>query len=111
MPWETSRRRKDPPYWPKLRAEILTRANNMCEHTQVEQSPQGTRTVRCTYPAKDVDHIVNLANGGTDAPTNLQALCEWHHKRKTSQEATEARAKAPRLTERRPKPKHPGLID
>ena len=109
MPWETSRRRKDPPYWSKLRAEILTRANNMCEHTQEETSPQGSRTVRCTYPAKDVDHIVNLAKGGTDSHDNLQALCTWHHKQKTQAEARAARGPAP--TERRPRESHPGLVD
>ena len=32
----------------------------------------------------DVDHIVALENGGTDDDDNLQILCEWHHKKKTS---------------------------
>jgi len=112
MPWDTSRRRKDPPYWPKLRQAVLARALNMCEHTHLEESPLGSRTVRCTYPAQDIDHIVNLAQGGTDELSNLQALCDWHHKRKTQAEAKAARdAKGPKPTERRASPPHPGLVD
>ena len=83
----------------------------MCEHTHLEQSPQGSTTLRCTYPAQDVDHIVNVANGGSNSLDNLQALCDWHHKRKTQQEAQAARKAKGIYTERRAKPKHPGLID
>jgi 5-methylcytosine-specific restriction endonuclease McrA len=37
--------------------------------------------------------------------TNLQLLCEHHHKQKTAQEA--AKARKPR-TERHPRERHPG---
>jgi 5-methylcytosine-specific restriction protein A len=33
------------------------------------------------------DHIVPLAEGGTDAPTNIQALCQMCSDAKTAQEA------------------------
>ena len=108
MPWDTSRRRKDPPYWPKLRQAVLARALGMCEHTEIKTSPLGETTTRCTYPAQDIDHIVNLASGGTDELSNLQALCDWHHKRKTQQEASKNR---PVYRERRPPTRHPGLMD
>lgn len=35
-------------------------------------------------PATDVDHIVPRAQGGTDAPENLQPLCHACHSRKTA---------------------------
>lgn len=108
MPWESSRRRKDPPHWSKLRQIVLERALGMCEHTQVDESPHGTTTTRCTYPAQDVDHKINLASGGTDELDNLQALCDWHHKRKTQQEARAAR---PVHRERRGSESHPGLVE
>jgi len=111
MPWETSRRRKDPPGWSKIRTAVLTRANGMCEHTHLEESPQGSTTLRCTYPAQDVDHIVNVANGGSNSLDNLQALCDWHHKRKTQTEAQAARKAKGIQTERRATPRHPGLLD
>ena len=34
--------------------------------------------------ATDVDHIIALAKGGTNALTNLQTLCHACHSRKTA---------------------------
>jgi 5-methylcytosine-specific restriction endonuclease McrA len=96
--WDSSKRRPDPPYWPALRRQIIARAKGLCEHSD-----------GCTYTGQDVDHILNLAKGGTDASDNLQLLCAWHHKRKTSKEASEARG--PRESIYRKKEAHPGLID
>jgi 5-methylcytosine-specific restriction protein A len=31
---------------------------------------------RCGAPAEHVDHIMPVAAGGTDHPSNLQALCQ-----------------------------------
>ncbi len=104
MPWETSRRRKDPANWPQLKALIWQRAGGMCEHIS-EPDLLSEHGERCTYKGKDVDHIVNVAKGGSDDPSNLQLLCDWHHKQKTAREAAEARK--PR-TERHPRERHPG---
>lgn len=38
----------------------------------------------CGAPATEVDHIVSLRNGGTNAAANLQALCKPCHARKTA---------------------------
>ncbi|MCX0337428.1 HNH endonuclease [Acinetobacter radioresistens] len=35
----------------------------------------------------ELDHIVNVAQGGTDDETNLQSLCVECHKKKTSKES------------------------
>ena len=60
----------------------------------------------CGAPAHQVDHIIEIADGGDNHPDNLQLLCDPHHNRKTraSQEAwnagprrnTSARAQAKR---------------
>lgn len=57
----------------------------------------------CGWRARDVDHIVN---NDDDSPSNLQAICSWHHKRKTAQEGNAARW-AQRET--RTPEAHPGL--
>lgn len=105
--WDSSPRRKDPPGWYNIRRAVIARAMGQCEHYETLSGPHQVAT-RCSYPGKDVDHIINLANGGTDDLTNLQLLCEWHHKRKTQ---AEARANRKPRTERRPAEKHPGIID
>lgn len=94
--WDSSKRPPHPPQWPQLRSQVIARAHGLCEHDD------------CNYPGKDVDHIINLANGGTHALNNLQLLCTWHHKQKTAREAAEARKPRPR--EARQKPQHPGYV-
>lgn len=44
----------------------------------------------CTGTATQVDHIINLAAGGTDHPHNKRAICPLCHRRKTAHEAAEA---------------------
>lgn len=105
MPWDSSKRRQDPPGWKALRQQVITRAQGQCEHTPPATGPSQF-SARCVYPGRDVDHIINLAQGGTDDPSNLQLLCEWHHKQKTQ---AEAKANRPRRTERHPGEKHPGI--
>lgn len=107
MPWQSSRRRKDPPGWANIRQAVIQRAMGQCEYTPPASASPGNPQ-RCGFPGTDVDHIINLAQGGTDDLPNLQLLCPWHHKQKTAQEARAARTIR---TERRPKEKHPGLID
>ena len=36
--------------------------------------------------AKEVDHILAKANGGTDDPNNLQSICVACHREKTAKE-------------------------
>lgn len=105
--WDTSTRRKDPPGWAKTRKLVVARAMGQCEHYDTLTGPHQTAT-RCAYPGRDVDHIINLAQGGTDDLSNLQLLCEWHHKRKTQEEARRNRKP---ISEQRPAEKHPGILD
>ena len=110
MPWESSNRRKDPPGWANLRRIVIERALAQCQHHDEQPHPTiggQTVSIRCGFPGKDVDHILNVADGGTDDLSNLQLLCEWHHKRKTQ---AEAKAKRVKRTERHPGERHPGII-
>lgn len=106
MGWETSRRRKDPPGWSKLREFTINRALGLCEAMEIDRLSDNPEPQRCTYQGTDVDHIVNVARGGTDHPDNLQLLCSWHHKQKTAREAS---ANRPRVTEKHKREAHPGL--
>lgn len=38
---------------------------------------------QCGAPAHEVDHIVEVADGGGNNPSNLQLLCDEHHRSKT----------------------------
>jgi 5-methylcytosine-specific restriction endonuclease McrA len=57
-------------------------------------------------PSTEADHIVPVAEGGTDAVTNGQGLCTTCHAEKTKQE--QARGMQRRSLHRTPAP-HPGL--
>jgi len=64
--------------WVKLRAMILLRDEYLCKPCQHE----GYLT-----KATQVDHIKYKARGCTGDHSNLQAICEPCHKRKTRKEA------------------------
>lgn len=64
--------------WDKLRAQILRRDRHLCQPCYATGRPE---------PASQVDHIVPKAQGGTDDPNNLQAICKDCHKVKTSKES------------------------
>lgn len=66
--------------WQKLRQHILRRDKYLCQPC--------LEAGRITE-AKDVDHIINKAQGGTDEPENLQAICGACHKAKTQRESME----------------------
>ncbi len=51
--------------WRQTRAQILYRDAYRC--------------VLCGHAAHEVDHIVPVADGGTDAPANLRSLCHACH--------------------------------
>lgn len=61
--------------WERKRQRIFLRDNYTCQH--------------CFRPTVDLecDHIVNLAQGGSDDDSNLQSLCVPCHKIKTAKEA------------------------
>ena len=69
--------------WQQLRKRILARDKGLCQQCLKAGKYR---------PARDVDHIVHKANGGTDDVSNLQSLCSACHKAKT---ATEARYAQP----------------
>jgi 5-methylcytosine-specific restriction protein A len=75
---------KLPHNWKALREIIAERAGYQCQDTMRD----GTR---CPDKGTECDHIVNIRAGGTHDIDNLQWLCQWHHKRKTSKESQEAR--------------------
>ena len=65
----------------------------------------------CGGVATTVNHIVERANGGTDDPTNLEAICNACHDRLTAQ-ANQARARQRATAKREAKRKnHPGRRD
>lgn len=59
----------------------------------------------CYSPLAAVDHIIPMAEGGSDALDNLQGLCQAHHDQKTAEEAARGRA---RRSGKRPPKRHPG---
>lgn len=63
--------------WRRKRAAILVRDKYTCQVCQIVTLDL------------EVDHIVNIAQGGTDDDANLQALCVACHQAKTAREATQ----------------------
>lgn len=68
--------------WDKTRRRILERDKGLCQPCLM--------TGRVTL-ARQVDHKVPKAEGGTDDDANLQAICVECHKLKTQAEALRAR--------------------
>jgi 5-methylcytosine-specific restriction protein A len=97
---DSTRRHALPPDWPQRRNAVRRRANGRCEGR--------VRGVRCPNRGAECDHITPHTEGGTDDLSNLQWLCTPCHKRKTGQEAAQARA-AIRNRRFRPPDPHPGL--
>lgn len=51
------------------------------------------RDLGCLVAATEVDHVIPIAQGGTDDPNNLQSTCSACHRRKTQHEAAASRKK------------------
>lgn len=68
--------------WVRTRVRILTRDSGLCQPC--------LRAGQVTL-AKQVDHIIAKAAGGTEDDDNLQAICTACHKIKTAAEALQAR--------------------
>lgn len=66
--------------WRRLRAMVLKRDGYLCKCDDCKAS--GDLLI-----AHEVDHIVPLAEGGTDDLSNLRAINRDHHKTKTQAEA------------------------
>lgn len=65
----------------------------------------------CLGQATTVNHIVERVDGGTDDPSNLEALCDACHDRRTA-EGNRKRAAARRAAKNEAKRKnHPGRKD
>jgi 5-methylcytosine-specific restriction protein A len=60
--------------WEKLRKVVLQRDRHLC---------QPCLEAKRFTPANQVDHILAKANGGTDDPANLRAICSPCHTKKT----------------------------
>ena len=99
MGWETSdRKSRLPSDWPVRRVRVLRRDGYRCQ-------ARDSMGVKCNAPANQVDHIIPNDDDDYD---NLQALCRWHHARKSSHEGVAARK--PRSSRYRDPESHPGLI-
>jgi 5-methylcytosine-specific restriction protein A len=68
--------------WARLRAQVLS-ANPLCVHCQREGRVEA---------ATEVDHVVPLWEGGSDALGNLAATCGPCHALKTADEARRRQA-------------------
>lgn len=103
MPWSTAnkspRAARLPPDWRRRRAHVLRRDGYRCQ-------ARDYLGALCGEPANQCDHMVR---GDDHSLANLQALCEWHHRRKTAQEGGRASARARVPREREPE-RHPGFL-
>lgn len=98
MPWDTSNRKAELPHdWQARRIRVLRRDSYRCQ----ARDSQGRV---CGAWANQVDHIERGNNHDED---NLQALCRWHHARKSSAEGNAAKKPRPRR-EREPE-RHPAF--
>lgn len=103
MPSQGRRSAPLPKGWHRIRQRILRRDGWVCQWLVATGG-------LCGEPANQVDHKVGAAQGGDDhSDSNLWALCEWHHNRKTGGEASAVAHTRP--PKRRPTEGHPGLIN
>jgi hypothetical protein len=97
MPWTSSTRsQRLPKDWRSICRRILNRDAHRCQTIRVDTGQP------CHQPARQVDHITP---GDNHHPSNLQAICDWHHAKKSSAEGNQARHGKPRSA-----PVHPGLL-
>lgn len=71
-------------HWQQLRQAILGRDMHLCQPCKAK----GRATI-----AKQVDHIIPKAKGGSDDPENLQAICIACHDAKSDAEAAEGQGR------------------
>jgi 5-methylcytosine-specific restriction protein A len=97
MPWNNDRTRY-PADWANRRREVIARASGQCEEPG------------CISAGTEVDHIKNIANGGTHDLNNLRLLCSPCHKQKTVLEAAAGRSRHA-AQGYHPREKHPGMVN
>ncbi|GAF47378.1 HNH endonuclease [Rhodococcus wratislaviensis] len=98
MAWKNGNSRTSTPQWRRLKKLVIERDGNVCQQCGADG----------TVVALELDHIINVREGGTDDPSNARLLCKPHHQAKTQAEALRgAQRKRARL--KLPTPKHPGL--
>lgn len=103
--WQGSDRRSQlPPDWPAVVLRILKRDHHRCQWVRYDTDK------RCLRHATDVDHILPYSQGGTDVDANLQALCPYHHKKKSGREGGLASGISRRAARDAAVPLHPGLM-
>ena len=100
----SNRARTLPKDWPARVAHVLRRDARRCQWVRTDTGS------RCLGRARDVDHIISHADGGTDDYSNLQALCPYHHGKKSGREGGLASGRSRAATAAAKKPLHPGLI-
>ena len=66
--------------WMKVREEVMNRDCGICQTCKRNGNVSA---------ATQVDHIIPLHQGGTDARNNLEAICDECHKVKTAAELKE----------------------
>lgn len=97
--WHTSNRRSRlPKDWTKRVAAVKERDGGRCRQIL----PSGAR---CPRPGRDVDH---RERGDNHDLSNLQLLCEEHHRLKTNSEWAEGKKR--KLAPKRPAERNPGLL-
>lgn len=101
MAWSTSNRKAQlPDDWPQICKFILKRDRNRCQHIRFDTER------KCLQYANQVDHR-DQSRSWDHSPSNLQSLCEYHHRVKSSSEGgTAASARRQAAKKRR----HPGLL-
>lgn len=84
-PWATSRRSDKALAgrpWRRLREQILERDSYLCKCDDCQNAGRARL-------AHEVDHIIPIARGGTDDPSNLRAINRDCHRMKTQAEAAQ----------------------
>jgi len=98
MVWPSGPRRPHSTVWPQTVRLVRRRSGGQCEIVD--------DGVRCTEAMVEVDHITPWYISHDDRVENAQAICAWHHTRKTQSEAIEAaqakRSRGKRVTEIHP---------
>jgi 5-methylcytosine-specific restriction protein A len=100
--WKGSRRKTDlPPDWEARREFVLNRDGRRCQHIRYDTGK------KCGAHANQVDHIDDRLD---HSYRNLQALCEWHHNKKSGRQGGTASQAARRRKEAAAEKRHPGLL-